>query len=64
MRKYATAEILFSWTQEPSALSATACLPIQPARGGVVVEDGASRMEILMTVSKFASFCTMVSTRH
>ncbi|KAI3354815.1 hypothetical protein L3Q82_004621 [Scortum barcoo] len=32
--------------------------PVLSARAAVV-EDGASRMEILMTVSKFASFCTM-----
>lgn len=37
--------------------------PVLSARG-CVVEDGASRMEILMTVSKFASFCTMVSARQ
>lgn len=37
--------------------------PVLSARG-CDVEDGASRMEILMTVSKFASFCTMVSVRQ
>ncbi|KAA8580766.1 hypothetical protein FQN60_013724 [Etheostoma spectabile] len=44
--------------------SIIACLssrgePAQSCQRAAVVEDGASRMEILMTVSKFASFCTM-----
>lgn len=34
-------------------------LPASPARR-YCLEDGAGRMEILMTVSKFASICTMV----
>lgn len=34
-------------------------LPASPARRDCL-EDGAGRMEILMTVSKFASICTMV----
>lgn len=46
----------------PPALTRGAS-PVLSARCGVV-EDGASRMEILMTVSKFASFCTMVSARQ
>lgn len=35
--------------------------PAQSQCTAELVEDGVSRMEILMTVSKFASFCTMVS---
>lgn len=46
----------------PSNLSSRGS-PFSPPRGDWV-EDGAGRMEILMTVSKFASFCTMVSTWH
>lgn len=43
-------------------------LPLGPARPGPArrcdwAEDGAGRMEILMTVSKIASICTMVSER-